>query len=122
MKKPTEKDFVRWLEKQIEYYKPYLGLDLQDIRIGKENGGDNYLRIAFTYPYLDPKILYSNSIFKDFRDGKLRKDRVLHELCHALTDPLYAKAISRHTSKQEIEDERERLTDTISAIVRNLLK
>lgn len=117
----TEKDFKKWIEKNIEYYKPYLDINLQNI-IVKKGVNTGYMEITNVYPYLEPVIRYSDSALKEWREGILTKDRVLHELCHILTDPLYVKANERYVSKNEILDERERLTDTIAIILNNLIK
>lgn len=119
--KKTEKQFEKWIIDAVKHYKPMLGLDLQIIEVEKVPD-ISYLQIKCTYPYLDPTIGYSEHAFKDWAKGKVRRDRILHELCHALTDPIYCKAISRYVSKDEITDERERLTDTIAMIVRNFDK
>jgi hypothetical protein len=121
MKIKTEKDFIKWINDLIILYKPILGLELQRIKVTKDKE-TKYLSIKFTYPYLDPTINFSNEAFEDWKEGKLEEDSILHELCHCLTDPLYSKAFERFTSHNEIEDERERLTDKIAVIVRNLLK
>lgn len=117
--KDTEQDFKKWILAQVAHYSPTLGLSLHRIAVVK-NTGDEYLCITCTYPYLDPTIKYSTRAYGDWKDGKLTKDRILHELCHVLTDPLYVKATERYTTKNEISDEREKLTDTIAAIIRNL--
>ena len=119
MKTKTEKDFVSWIRENIKYYVPILGLELHEIEI--EASEDQYMGMKCTYPYLDPILWYSKKSFKDWTEGKLKKDRILHELCHILTDPFYCKAISRYVSENEIRDEREKLTDTFAAIIRKLL-
>ena len=118
-KPKTKQDFERWITEQIAFYKPILGLELQKILV-EEVGGDHYLQCKLTYPYLDPTVGYTNLAFLDFQKNAIDKDRILHELCHAITDPLYVKSTSRYVSKNEIEDERERLTDTFAAIIRKL--
>jgi len=121
-KNNTEKEFIKWIEEQIDFYKPFLGIELQNIKVEKDLIDTPYLTILVTYPYLDPTIRFGKTAIHDFQNGKLKKDRILHELCHILTDPLYCKSLQRIVSKEEIEDERERLTDTIAAIIRNLTK
>ena len=113
------RNFKKWIEQTIEYYRPYLQIGTQKIRVEKDDV--NYMEITFTYPYLEPYIKYSEKAEKSWLEGHLPKDRILHELCHILTDPLYAKATSRYVSKNEIEDEREKLTDTLSVILDNLI-
>ena len=122
MKKKTEKDFIKWIEKQVKYYSPFLGIQLQQIKaklVSEKEG--SYLSIGLTYPYLDSTILFSCGALEDFKKGTVQKDRILHELCHTITDPLYVKSVYRYVGKNEIEDERERLTDILTAIIRNLL-
>jgi len=122
----TEKQFITWIEQQIKFYSPYLGLQLHDVRVkrfSKQNDNpDDFLAIDCTYPYLDPNIRYSRKVFEEWAHGNVRKDRILHELIHIITDPLFCKAITRYVSQNEIKDEREKLTDTFAAIIRNLIK
>ena len=120
----TEKQFVDWIEKQIDYYSPILGIQLQKIDIEKKDKEDDldFLGITCSYPYLEPILRYSDKAFKEWKNGYLKQDRILHELCHIITDPLYIKAIERYGSKEAILEERERLTDTICVIIKNLLK
>ena len=119
MKKKTHKDFINWIHEQVQFYSKPLNLSNQRILV---EFGDktSFLEITCTYPYLEPTIRFSERAFNEWGEGKMYKDRILHELCHIITDPLYCKAVSRYASKDEIEDERERLTDTLCVIIRNL--
>lgn len=119
--KNNKQEFIKWVKKQIDYYKPYLDINLQEIEV-KYKKEIEYLEISFGYPYLEPIINFSDEAVENWTEGKLKKDRILHELCHIITDPLYAKAVSRYVSANEIENERERLTDTITIILNNLIK
>lgn len=121
MKKQTEKDFINWIKKQIDFYKPYLDINLQNIEVKKDDTSE-YLCITCTYPYLEPTVYFVDKTFENWKKGKLPKERILHELCHILTDPLYVKAVTRYVSTKEIEDERERLTDKICIILHNIIK
>jgi len=114
------KEFKKWIEKQIKYYKPFLDINLQNIKV-EYNKDIEYLSISNTYPYLEPIINFSDRALKEWKDGNLKKDRILHELCHIITDPLYEKAIRRYITEDEILDEREKLTDTICVILNNLI-
>ena len=116
-----QKEFQLWIEKQIKYYKPILDLNLQDILVKYDNNIE-YLLITNTYPYLDPVIKFSDTAIKEWEEGYLKKDRILHELCHIITDPLYNKGVKRFVGEKELEDERERLTDIMCSIIRNLDK
>lgn len=114
------KKFEEWVLKQVKYYKPFLDINLQDIGVDF-NKKTEYLSISFTYPYLEPTILYSLRAVEDWKEKRLSKDKILHELCHIITDPFYSIALDRHASKEQIENERERLTDTLQVIIKNLL-
>lgn len=117
----TKQEFIKWVKKQIDYYKPYLDINLQNIEVEyREN--TEYLEITSIYPYLEPIIYFSDKAVEEYSDGILTKDRILHELCHIITDPLYVKATKRYVSRDEILDEREKLTDTMTVILNNLIK
>ena len=115
----NKEKFEKWIRVQIDYYLPLLGLQLNEIDI-EFNEGTNYLEITASYPYLDPTIHYSEKVVINWVKGDVPKERILHELVHMITDPLYMKAVSRYVGKNEIEDERERLTDVITAIIKRL--
>ncbi len=73
----------------------------------------------FRYPYKSIIIRYEQSLADRWHKGEREYvNKVLtHEMCHVLTDPLYAKATSRFLTRDEIEDERERLTDHLANIL-----
>ena len=116
----TKKQFEEWIKKTIKYYAKYLDINLLEIDIEYKEDIE-FLQITCSYPYAEPVIGYSNKAFEHWQDGILRKDRILHELCHIITDPLYTKANRRYVSQDEILDERERLTDKICIIINNLI-
>jgi hypothetical protein len=120
----TRKDFEKWLKRTIDFYKQYLDISLQDIEIQYQDkkNVDYVLSISNSYPYLEPILYYTDEAFNLWLKNKLREDRILHELCHILTDPLYNTALSRFTTRDVVENERERLTDTIAVIIKNLIK
>lgn len=70
-----------------------------------------------SYPYKTIHIKYSDDMVKDFKEGIDVTATLIHEMCHPLTDPLYCKGINRYSSRNEINDERERLTDHIANII-----
>lgn len=77
------------------------------------------MECVFNYPYLNVTINYSEKALKEWSSGKDMTPYVVHEMCHPITDPLYAKATARYTSRDEITDERELLTDLICNIALN---
>lgn len=73
----------------------------------------------FNYPYKETRINYSKDLYENWERGEYDdvKAVLIHELCHSLTDPLYGKATNRYVTSDEINDEREALTDHISNII-----
>jgi len=120
MKVSKEDRFESWIRKQIDHYSPHLGLVLPRVKI-KHDESESYLAITCTYPYLDPELRYNEKARSDWQKGEMKNDRILHELCHMLTDPLFCKATERYVTKYEVNDEREKLTDTLAAILRKFI-
>jgi hypothetical protein len=122
-RKPS--DIIRYRQYLIDKISKFrILLNLQNHTISIEqvdDDSDTYLECKFNYPYLDGVIAFSKRSMQDWLDGKNMEPVILHELCHLITDPLYAKATTRYIAKQDLEDERERLTDTIAKIVYSLL-
>lgn len=123
MKKNTqlEKDHARFeseIKKLIEKWVPVLLIQRHtfEVKYGTESK-TAYLEFIYNYPYLNQTICYSDKAFNEWAEGKNIEPYILHEICHCLTDPIYSKACDRYIGKNEIEDERERLTDHICNIL-----
>lgn len=69
------------------------------------------------YPYLNVTINYGDMIKEKLKNKEDIAPYIVHEMCHVITDPFYCKAVSLYKSKDELEDERELLTDYICNIV-----
>lgn len=110
--------FEDWIAGIIREYQPILGLGGHKIQYNISDNY-NYLACEFVYPYTTTTIFYNQKVKDDWKEcDRLEIERrIVHEMCHVLTDPLYAKAVSRWCSKDEVEDERERLTDLIATVV-----
>jgi len=119
----TKRDFETHIRTVIDKYIPVLFLQKHtfEVKFGTESD-KSYFEFKFNYPYLNQTVAYSELAFKDWAKGKDIVPYIVHEISHCLTDPLYAKACERYASKNEIEDERERLTDLICNIVLPLTK
>ena len=118
--KKRHKQFERFALKLIAKYQPKLLLDRHIIELEASNKA-TYMECHFRVPYLDTVIRYNpDKIMRDWSAGKLSDLRhaVIHELCHVVTDPLYAKANDRYVDKDTMEEVRENLTDHIAMIVR----
>lgn len=119
--KKTTKEFEKYILNIIDKYSPILLLDRHtfEVRGGAQKG---LMECLFSYPYLNIIIQYSTDAFEDWKKGKDMVRYIVHEMCHPITDPIYSKALSRFLTREEIEDERENLTDLISHIVLKNIK
>ena len=114
----NRKEFEAWANREINKIQKVLLLDSYRIA-GVEPSNEPASYCLFRYPYKEIQIQYSEEVFKDWGSGKkaMARDILVHEMCHAVTDPLYTKAMARFVGKEEIEDEREQLTDHLANIV-----
>lgn len=120
-KKKTEKEFVRYIKKVIERYTPVLFLEKYHVQLIKGISIQGSLfEVQFRYPYLDFLLRWSDTAFEQWKKGDDLNREILHEMCHVVTDPFYAKACTRYVGKVDLEDERERLTDMICNIIMRL--
>lgn len=121
--KKKEKQYQEFILKCIKKYQPILQLGHFTIVVKKDTGSQYYMACQHTYPYNDGIIIYSDDSLKDWLEEprERHEKKVVHEMCHLITDPLYTKATTMWNSKSEIEDERERLTDHIAVMVTKLV-
>lgn len=122
MKKTAQqKAFEKWSISVLENLARVLLLeDFHPIEISyKKLDQEINAECDFIYPYKSICIYYGDNLLEDFskKDYTKVKNSLAHEMCHPLTDPIYSKAITRYASRNEISDERERLTDHIANIV-----
>jgi len=115
----TKKEFELFLANRIKYFTPILLIDSSIISIATPCGKETaWMELQYHYPYLNPTVRYNQKTFDLWATHPKKVDTFLiHELCHIITDPLYAKATSRYIAKEDMEDERERLTDHICNII-----
>lgn len=116
-------DFESFVQEQWFKWSPILMLGNHTLSLKPivDPSDDDYLSVCLRYPYLDQRIQYAPSAVKKFRENPNEfVCDLVHEFCHFLTDPLYVKATQRCVSHNEIESERERLTDHIQRIVTQL--
>jgi len=119
----NRKSFEKYILKIIDEYTPVLLLQRHTFKVkrGVEDKRSLF-ECLFNYPYLNVTIKYSDSSFKKWEHGKDLVPYIVHEMCHPVTDPLYQKALYRYVSKNEVNDEREILTDHICNIALNKYK
>src|SRR3990167_8791858 len=110
--------FEKVVYKIIEKYQKILLLDKHTIllKYSTENR-KAIMECIFNYPYLNVTLKYGDKALEMWKDKENIVPFVIHELCHPITDPLYSKATDRHATQNEINDEREKLTDYICNIV-----
>jgi|GEM_PF-2675581 len=113
------KQFEKFAQKVIAEYQRKLLLDRYTITIAPRTTTE-YMECGFRVPYLDVTIGYNpEKIERDWKAGRKADltQALIHELCHVVTDPLYAKASDRYAGKNDLESERETLTDHIAMII-----
>jgi len=102
----------------IKKYQPILLLNRNTFEIKYPvSNNEAVAECESNYPYLNVTIRIGDKLIKMLNDGEDVEPYIVHELCHVITDPLYYKAIYRYTTKDEINDERELLTDYICNII-----
>jgi hypothetical protein len=115
----SQRDFEKWAKRIISHFRTKLLLERHTIILEASESTD-YFECSFRPPYLDNAIRYNPSkVKRDWDNGSIEdlKHALIHELCHVLTDNFYGKATNRYISKDELNDERETLTDHIAMIV-----
>ena len=102
----------------IKKYQPILLLTRNTFELNYPTESKKALaECVFNYPYLNVTLNYGDELIKKFNKKENIVPWIVHEMCHVITDPLYAKATSLYVSENEIRDERELLTDYICNIV-----
>ncbi len=116
------KEYRKWLGKTWVKYSKILFIENVRPTFKYKKDLQPLMECQFRYPYLDNEIRYSDEISMLWKVNKKEAEAVLvHEMLHVVTDPFYAKANSRYTSKDELEDERERLVDHLANVVVRLV-
>lgn len=118
------KSLERWAKAEIDKYQDIILLQDHKIFFKYDKSVDDgaIMECDPRYPYKVLTIRYGKVALEEWKKpdhGELH-DTIIHELVHAITEPLYRKAILRYTSDGEINDERERLTDHITNIITKL--
>jgi hypothetical protein len=114
----TKQQAKKWIEQKAEKYKQTLFLSGYNLNVEYKNTNDSIMRARPTFPYKEMCLEFGDEMINEIRTNKKQAERiVLHEVVHTLTDPLYIKGTRRFISDQEIEDEREALTDKITMIL-----
>lgn len=112
------KKFEEYVMKVIKKYQPILDLNNYTFKLNYPcQNDDAAMESCFVYPYMDAVFNYSDIIIERWKKKEDIRGVIIHEMCHLITDPLYSKGENRWTSRNEILDEREKLTDFISKLV-----
>lgn len=112
------KKFEEYVMKVIKKYQPILDLNNYTFKLNYPcQNDDAAMECVLIYPYMDAKFNYSDTVVKMWKNKENITGTIVHEMCHLITDPLYIKGESRYSSRAEILDEREKLTEIISKLV-----
>ena len=110
--------FEKYVYSVIKRYSDILLLQVHTFELkNKLQNQESLMECVFNYPYLNVTINYGDKVFEKWKKGEDIVPYIVHEMCHPITDPLYAKATERYVTKFEVNDEREKLTDYICNIV-----
>lgn len=102
----------------IKKYQPVLLLTRNTFELEYPTQNKNALAECMcNFPYLNVTMNYGDKLIEKWKKKDDIVPYILHEMCHVITDPLYCKAISRYVTENEINDERELLTDYICNIL-----
>lgn len=116
--KKSKIEIEKFIYKIINKYSKILLLDKHTFEVVYGVNDENALmECRFNYPYLNVTILYGDKFIERYKKKDDLIPFIVHEICHPITDPLYCKSTARYVSKDEILDEREKLTDYICNIV-----
>lgn len=124
MTKKTHKEFEKWALPYLKKFQKILLLQhFSPLKIEYEPGmKEASAKCTFHYPYQSITVRYSDDLFKDWQKGINVTPTLLHEMCHPLTDPLYSVGYDRYVTKDQLENEREKLTDHIANIILENIK
>lgn len=116
--------FEKYVMSVIEKYQRILLLDKHTYELqNKLENKEALMECVFNYPYLNVTINYGDKVIEKWKGGKDIVPYIIHEMCHSITDPLYSKSTARYVTRDEILDEREKLTDYIcNIVVKNKIK
>lgn len=116
-----DKKFEAWAWKILRKYQKILLLSDHDVQFEYKDRMEQGVMMThgMNYPYKVTCIRYGDLALKYWNNKRKRElhDCLIHELCHSITDPLYAVAVERYTTIDQINNERERLTDHIANVI-----
>lgn len=121
----TRKEFEIWANKELKKIQVILNLQSFKLLPIEQGHSKDISTAKFRFPYKDIQITYGESVFEEWKGGDKNKeawDTLLHEMIHALTDPLYGVGHDRFVTPEQLENAREELTDNLTNIISKLVK
>ncbi len=116
-----QKSFEVWaLPKLKKLQKIMLLQHFSPLEIEFYKSTDTYAECSNQYPYQSIIIRISDKMLEDFKKKSEHKSIIgtlVHEMCHPLTDPLFNIGYERFVTKDQLKNEREKLTDHIGNII-----
>jgi len=115
----TKKEFELWANKKLKEIQGVLLMNHFKLEPIKESSEHDTSYSITRYPYKESVFQYGKNVYDSWARGDKEEalSILIHESFHPLTDPLYCKAVSRYTSRDELEHEREGLTDHLTNII-----
>lgn len=115
----TKKEFEIWANKKLKEIQNVLLMNHFKLEPIKESNEHDTSYSITRYPYKESVFQYGKNVYESWAKGDKEEalSILIHESIHPLTDALYVKAIMRYVGKEEIEHERESLTDHITNII-----
>lgn len=117
------KKFEKWAWTIIKKYQNILLLNDHIVTLEyKKMKEEVVMEHEFMYPYKNTNIRYGEFALEWWKKKKYKQltDVLIHELCHSVTDPLYSVGHDRFTTKDSLNEARERITDHIANVITHL--
>ena len=121
--------FLNWINEKILYITSYMVCDIAHINVVIKNedsscrDGNYIFVIRYSQPYRRATVFVFDTALKMFKEGALKElqTALAHELCHIHTAPLSDLAFKRLTTKDNINDAAEALTEIMSYYLRKVI-
>jgi len=136
MKKKRKKLDYCWTEKEMDFVQKEIVKAKKDLNLHEwliectyrdgnmPTKGDTAInaQIKTSPEYLRAYIWFYPTLLKNYRDmgKKYLRDTIRHEVSHILTEEIYTMGLDRFTNENELNDAREKLTERIARLIKDV--